>query len=176
MIKVDAACVDAGDGEVFDVVLKFCGARLARKIFAIKGFAGFGRPVIQASKSKRLGGRLFIVGSDVAKTSLFNRLARPGQIRFSSTLEGEYFAQLASEVKKVRDTRGKPVVRFERKPGARAEALDCCNYAIAAKAMLQLNLDEREAELRETKPATPKQPEVYRSKWLTTVACSPSGA
>jgi len=34
--------------------------------------------------------------------------------------------------------------------------------------MLQLNLDEREADLREAKPATPKEPAVYRSKWLTT--------
>jgi phage terminase large subunit GpA-like protein len=165
MLRVDAAAIDVGDGHVFDVAMKFCAPRLSRKVLGIKGVAGFGRPMIQASKSKRQGARLFLVAVDVIKGSLFTRLARGASIRFSHTLEAEYFVQLTSEVRRVRYSRGRPTVRFERKQGARAEALDCATYGIAAKAALSLNFDQRATELAQVIPPT-KKPDVFRSRWM----------
>src|SRR5690349_15876200 len=67
------------------------------------------------------------------------RLTRGRTIRFSHSLEPQYFEQLASERKIVRMTRGRPQIRFERKAGMRAEALDALVYSLAAKAALSLN-------------------------------------
>jgi phage terminase large subunit GpA-like protein len=69
----------------------------------------------------------------------------------SHTLEAGYYEQLASERRVVRLARGRPVVRFERRPGMRAEALDCLVLGLAAKAALSLNeaaFSQREDELR----------------------------
>jgi phage terminase large subunit GpA-like protein len=168
LLKVDAACIDAGDGDHYDHVMAFCRPRLPRRVMAIKGVSGFARPAIQMTKTRKAG-RLFIVGPDVLKTTIFNRLARGRTIRFSHTLEASYFEQLCGERRIVRMARGKPVARFERKPGVRkVEALDCMVYALAAKAALSLNaaaFDQRADELRSVTPP-PKQQQVFRSPWM----------
>jgi phage terminase large subunit GpA-like protein len=95
--------------------------------------------------------------------------ARASIQRFSSTLGGEYFEQLAGEKRVTRMARGKPVVRFERVPGVRAvEALDCLVYGLAAKAALNLSaaaFSQREDELRLPLPPKPA-PTVIRSRWM----------
>jgi phage terminase large subunit GpA-like protein len=147
-LKVDAAVIDAGDGGHYDAVMAFCNARMSRRILAGKGAGGFARPAIQVTRTKR--GRLFIIGVDVLKTQIINRLSRGQTIRFSHTLDATYFEQLASERRVVRMTRGRPMARFERKPGMQAEALDCLTYALAAKAALSLNaaaFDQRQDAL-----------------------------
>ena len=121
-LKIDAAAVDSGDGDWTDRVYGYCFPRLARRVMAIKGVHG-SRPVLQMSQGKVKGGRLFLVGVDGVKTLLMSRLARGQSIRFSESLEPVWFEQLASERKVLRYSRGQPVRRFERKPGARAEAL-----------------------------------------------------
>jgi phage terminase large subunit GpA-like protein len=159
--------VDCGDGGHFDAVIAFCQARISRRILAGKGTAGFARPAIQLSKSRR--GRLFIVGVDVLKTQIINRLARGRTIRFSHTLDATYFEQLASERRIVRMSRGRPVARFERKLGARAEALDALTYALAAKAALALStaaFDQREDALRDLTPPKLLPEAVIRSQWM----------
>lgn len=166
VLKVDAAVIDAGDGAHMDAVMAFCGPRLGRKILAGKGVSGFGRPMIQASKTKK--GRLFIVGSDVLKTQILTRLARGRSIRFSHTLTATYFEQLSSERRIVRLTRGRPVARFERKPHAKAESLDCLAYALAARAAITLSaaaFEAREQELR-GQPQPKPAPSVIRSKFM----------
>jgi phage terminase large subunit GpA-like protein len=68
----------------------------------------------------------------------------------------------------VRLARGRPVARFERKPGQQAEALNCFVYALAAKAILSFNaatFDQREVELASPVPPSPK-PSVYRSQFM----------
>lgn len=166
-LRVDAAVVDAGDGGHYDRVMAFANARLSRRVLAGKGVSGLARPMIQASKTKK--GRLFIVASDVAKTQIISRLARGRSIRFSHTLEPSYFEQLASERRVVRMARGRPVVRFERKPAMRAEALDCMAYGLAARAALSLTaaaFDQRFDELRSTTPPAPPPQQVIRSPWM----------
>jgi phage terminase large subunit GpA-like protein len=114
-------------------------------------------------------GRLFLIGVDTIKATLFERLARGRTVHFSDTLELHYFAQLASERKVVRYARGQPVRTFERIKGRPAEALDCLVYAHAARAGLTgLNFEARERELStppDTPPAGGREP-VIRSSWM----------
>jgi phage terminase large subunit GpA-like protein len=170
--RIDACAIDGGDGGHADVVLAFCRSRAARRIMYIKGAAGFSRLPLVASKSKmRGGGRLWIVGSDAVKSRIFDQLQRGTSIRFSDTLAATFYEQLASERVMVRQVGGKPVRRFERIKGARAEALDALCYAYAARSALTLHaasFDQREDDLRLAAPVPvkPASPSVIRSRWM----------
>ena len=139
----------------------FAFPRAGRRVMAIKGAPG-SRPSISVSHGKVKGGRLWIVGVDTIKTTLFSRLQRGQSIRFSASLGAEYYEQLSSERRVVRYARGKPVRRFERIVGRRAEALDALVYAFAARSAAPIQLDHRADELRSpTPPVVP--PAVIRS-------------
>ena len=153
-LVIDVTCVDSG-GHFTDQVYSFCFPRSSRRIMAIKGLDG-SRQVIVASKSKTRGGRLFLVGVDPIKTQLINRLTQGQSIKFSDALESEYFQQLCSEKRVVRYSRGQPTIRFERKTGYKAEALDCWVYAFAAFKSLHLQLDQRENDLKQKPRPVPK--------------------
>src|SRR5512132_1048026 len=144
-LGVDGCVVDSGAWT--DKVYGFCFPRLGRRIWAGKGVPGH-HPAFAPSRGKVKGGRLFLIGVDTLKTTIISRLMRGQSIRFAGHLEDEYFAQLASERKVVRYSRGQPTLRFERKVGARAEALDCLVYAFAARHGVPVRCDQREAELR----------------------------
>ncbi len=160
-LKIDAAAVDAGDGDTMDKVLAFTKPRLARRVVAIKGAAGQ-RPAIQSSKGKHA---LWIVGADGLNSQLLARLAKPGLVRFSKELGTEWFSQLASERRVVRYRFGRPVPVFERIPGRRAEALDSVIYAMAVRGLVKADLVRRENELRAIgSPAA--LPAVIRSAWM----------
>ena len=107
-----------------------------------------------------------LVGVDVVKTAIYDRLARGRAFRFSESLTASYFEQLASERKVVRYVRGQPVRRWERKPGMRAEALDCAVLAWAARQIVVLDVDRRENELRQIIPPATERTEV-RSPWVS---------
>jgi phage terminase large subunit GpA-like protein len=179
-LGVDAAIVDSGDAT--DHVYAFTFPRLRRRVWAGKGIAGPRQAFqLSASKVKRhgdrgLSGRLVLVGVDTVKAGLFDRLSRH-QLRFSTSLEPDWYEQLASERKVVRYHRGQPVRTFERIKGRQAEALDCCVYALAARAGMQgIDWDGRERQLRIAKlapSATPTQEGgtversgVIRSHWM----------
>lgn len=162
-LRVDAAGVDAGDGETMDRVMAYCRARRAFRVHALKGATG-NRPSIRASDTK--GSRLFIVGVDGLKAQLATRLSRGKSVRFSDRLEGRFYEELASERLIVRYVRGAPVRLWERIPGRRAESLDCVIYAMAVRGLVGKNLDRREEEV--STPAAPKtQPSVVKSAWLS---------
>ena len=110
-IGLDAAVVDSGDGETMESVYAFCFPRLRRKILAGKGMAG-NRPWIEASKTKRRGGRLFMIGVDGIKSHILNRLAHGRSIRFAKALPRVWFEQLASERLIVRYSRGQPTTHI----------------------------------------------------------------
>jgi len=164
MLGVDAVAIDSGDGDWTEAVYRFCYPRARRRVMAIKGMSG-SRPVIEQSKAKTVGGKPWIVGVDVVKTTIVSRLQRGASIRFSNTLPLVWFEQLASEHKVTRYSRGRPTHRWERKPGRRAEALDCCVYAFAARQVIPNNYDARAAELR-LEPTAPARPRVIESAWL----------
>jgi len=163
-IGVDATAVDAGDGVTMDQVLAYCGPRIRRKVMAIKGRGG-NLPWIAASRSTKRRNALWIVGVDGIKAALFARLAK-GEIRFSDSLEADYFEQLTGERMLVRYRRGAKVYEFVPVTGKRHETLDCAVYAIAAHKSLTINHDRRESELR-TEPQAQARPRVVKSQWAT---------
>jgi len=161
-IRVDAAAIDAGDGQTMDSVIAFCRPRFGRRVVAVKGFSG-NRPAIVASTTK--GSKLFIVGVDGLKSLISSRLSRGRTIRFSRNLEPRYFEELASERLIVRYVRGAPTRQWERIPGRRAEGLDATVYALAVRGLVSVDLDRRAAELASARhPAT--APVLIKSQWL----------
>ncbi|RWQ89268.1 MAG: phage terminase large subunit family protein [Mesorhizobium sp.] len=163
LLKIDAAVVDSGSGGHTDAVYAFCRPRTGRRVFAAKGVPGFQRPLTQLSKTRDI--RLILVGVDAAKSQIMNRLQAGRTIRFSDTLDPNWFEQLASEKRVVKYMRGQPYRAFVRVPGRRSEALDCLVYSFAARQLVNPDLDRREEEL--ASPIMPKRPpSVIRSAWL----------
>jgi hypothetical protein len=90
-IGVDACVVDSGDNT--DIVYNFCFPRLRRRVYAGKGLFG-SRPAFTPSSGKiKGGGRLFLIGVDTLKATVFNKLSRGHGIRFSDSLEPVYYEQ-----------------------------------------------------------------------------------
>lgn len=168
-LKIDAAIVDSGDGDWTEKVYSFCFPRASRRVMAGKGVTG-NRPFVDASRSKigknkARGGRLWIVGSDSIKTTIFSRLTRGVAIRFSDSLPLIYFEQLASEHKVTKRFKGQWITRFEQIPGRRNEALDCLVYAFAARWAIKINADTRAADLANAPQPAPA-PNIVRSTWM----------
>lgn len=163
-LAIDACAIDSGDGGHTDLVHAFTRPRFGRRVVSIKGVPGFSRAFLQRSGAK--GAPLWLVGSDAVKSQLFNRLARGEGVRFSDALEPIYFEQLTSERRVVRYSHGKPVARFERIKGKRAETLDATVYAWAARQLIGMNLDRRQEELA-SRAAPKRKPAVVKSRWLS---------
>jgi len=141
-------------------VYAFARSRFGRKVAASKGMAGFSRPPLQ-----RKGQSVFIVGSDAIKNSIFNRLSAGKSIRFSGDLEARFFEELVSERCVVRYTRGQPTRAFERIPGTPAECLDAFTYSLAARGLINIDLDRREAELSSAAAPTTRQT-IFKSSFF----------
>ncbi|MFU1479062.1 phage terminase large subunit family protein [Roseovarius sp. C7] len=163
VLQYDAVLVDSGDGGMTDQVYGFTRSRIGRRIFPLKGVAGFKRPLVERSKTRAVP--LQLVGVDVAKHRLLNGLQARTGWRFGDTLSDDWFMQLTSERRVVRYSRGQPAARFERIVGRRAEALDCVVYAMAARALVGVAVDRREADLASVTGAR-KRVTVARSKWI----------
>ena len=159
MIGIDAAAIDAGSGGHYDRLMKFAAARATRRVFATKGVDGFARPAFRVSQTLKGRGsqRLYLVGVDGLKSLLFERLKRGQTVRFSNTLETDYFDQLVSERRVTRYSRGKKRALFEPIPGRRNECLDCLIFCLAAREGVPLNLDTREDALKLHPVATPRR-------------------
>jgi phage terminase large subunit GpA-like protein len=84
VLQIDAAGIDAGDGGMFDTVMKFCAPRAARRVFATKGVPGFARPAFKVSQTLKSRGseRLYLIGVDSLKSVIFERLKRGQSIKF----------------------------------------------------------------------------------------------
>lgn len=149
--KPHAVCIDSG-GANTQAVYAWANGKMRRRIYAIKGMAGPGRPVWppQATKLKK-GGRLFMVGVDAAKDSIYSRLKLdspgPGYCHFPVGRDADYFEGLTSE--SAQTTVGKsgyPVRAWKKKSRhARNEPLDCRVYAYAAVCSMSINWDRMKA-------------------------------
>jgi phage terminase large subunit GpA-like protein len=176
-IPVGASAIDSGYGtqHVYD----FARRRFGRRVFAVKGRAGQ-LPVWPRRPSRKAGALLYTVGVDAAKEVLAGRLRiqepGPGYCHFPTGRNDEFFHQLTSEVLTTTYSRGVPVRLWRRRPGARAEALDCRVYAYAALCGLSaMGLDLRKRETpRVASEALPAPAiaaaastrRVQRSRWL----------
>lgn len=153
-LQIGATAIDSG-GHNASAVYNFCRDRYARRVWAVRGAAGPGRPIWPRKASKKNIGKvnLFFVGVDSAKELIYARLNvekdGPGKIHFPMDRDEEYFKQLTAEkVITTRDRRGFPKHKRWEKTRARNEALDCMVYAIAAfQGLLSGGLDlDKEAQ------------------------------
>jgi phage terminase large subunit GpA-like protein len=140
---VRASCVDSG-GHHTQAVYKYVAPREGKRIFAIKGVGGEGRPLLGKPSKNNIGKiKLFPVGVDTAKHLLFSRFRiaepGPGYCHFPVGREDEYYKQLTAEKIATRYHKGFARREFV-KSRARNEALDVRVYGMAALALLNVNL------------------------------------
>tara|TARA_Y100000593_G_scaffold89308_1_gene173284 strand:- start:237 stop:1976 length:1740 start_codon:yes stop_codon:yes gene_type:complete len=141
-LTVAACCVDSG--YLTKAVYDYVGKNQFRGVYAIKGVGGFGKPLVaRPTKSSIQDVRLFLIGTDTAKDTLYSRLkiADPGfgYCHFPHTYSEKYFDQLTAEKCVVENKRGQRQRRWVVKEGFRNEALDVRNYAMAAMIILNPN-------------------------------------
>lgn len=140
-LSITAAAVDTGGtGGNTQSAYDWLRGKTGRRIFAVKGQGGWGKPIAAAPSRKQSGKTkrkvdLFLVGADEAKLTVMRRLAvakpGPGYCHFPVGREPEYFHQMTAEKLVTRYVKGFPVREWH-KTRPRNEALDCRVYALAA--------------------------------------------
>jgi phage terminase large subunit GpA-like protein len=158
-MKIQCATIDSG-GHHTKEVYAFVKPRQVRRVYAIKGANQPGHPLVKPSN--RVGGvRLFLVGVDTAKDTLFSRLKLdahgPGYCHFprTETYGDEYFQQLTAEEKRQKFERGVLVGYAYKKIRSRNEALDLKVYNMAALAILNPNLPKLAERITQQASAVP---------------------
>lgn len=149
MLPISAACLDTGGTSGHTQrAYEYAKGKTGRRLFAIKGQGGWGRPVVAQPQRKQSGKNkrkvdLFMVGTDETKLIVTRRLAvpnpGPGYCHFpeNESHETEYFKQLTAEKLTTRYVKGQPVREWTKPDKARNEALDCRVYATAALKIMQ---------------------------------------
>ncbi len=151
-MRVEATCVDAGDGNSTEDVYAYTRPKRYRNVIAIKGANRPGRPVIATRPSKidvnkrgktmQRGAELWMVGTDTAKDWIYNRLkvtSGPGALHFSEDLSDDYYEQMTAERKLTRYVKGFKRTVWTKPKAARNEAWDLTVYNLAAAHFLGLN-------------------------------------
>ena len=158
--RIAGAAIDSG--YLTEYVYQFTKPRASRRVFAIKGQAGMGRPL--TTKPKPVGRTrtpMYTVGVDTAKRTIYSRLrltSGEGYIHFGVDLDDEYFLQLTAEKMVTKYRRGFPVMEFV-KTRDRNEALDCLAYAYAALDNLNVKLAALAAKRKAKQNAVAVEPE-----------------
>ncbi len=156
VLRIRAASIDSSDGSTSDAVYRY--VRVAQKrginIMAIKGAKDIGAEVFSVpkasvdsvrnnSKAAKYGLRPYMVGVSKAKDLILdNRLKLegdgPGRLHWYQGVRADYLHQLTAEVKVPGRIGGKRV--WQKKAGARNEALDCEVYALHAARSIKTHL------------------------------------
>jgi len=139
-----STCIDSG-GHYTQQVYNYAKTRTGKRVFAIKGIGGDGKPVIGRPTKNNIGKiNLFPVGTDTTKELVYARLKmrEPGEgyCHFPLDRDEEYFRMLTAEKKITKYFKGRPKQEWV-KIRTRNEALDCRVYATAALAILNVNLE-----------------------------------
>lgn len=137
-LRVAATAVDSGF--MTQQVYRFAKPRQAQRVWAVKGMAGEGKPIMgRPSLKNRQKVPLYPVGVDTAKAVVYGRLRilehGPGFCHFPARFpyDQEFFRQLTAEKVVVRQSRNGHTKReWVRRHGRRAEVLDARVYALAA--------------------------------------------
>lgn len=173
-LPVTAVCVDSGYAT--QAVYSYCAGRYRRRVYCIKGMAGPGRPIWPKKSTKAGQGKvnLFTIGVDAAKDATYARLRitrpGPGFCHFPKDRDPDWFGQLTAEQVVVKYSKGFPTRVWEKKPGARNEALDCRVYAYTALQSLSVVWSRFKDA---AKPAA--LPPAVRPEATRTVASQPRG-
>jgi phage terminase large subunit GpA-like protein len=150
-IGYDAVGVDSGNWS--QEVYNFCSTKNGRGVYAVKGVPG-PRPIWMASRTTlKTGGRLFLVGTDTSKADLFHRFrlgdsTAPSYVHWHDAMDLPYFEQVLSEYRDLKFQNGVPKYIWTRKPGRRAEALDCLVYGFAVRQSFKPNWEDRRKRLK----------------------------
>lgn len=162
-MSIAGTCIDSG-GHHTQAVYSFSKARLARKVWAIKGDAervgGKRKPVwpttAKPSRKKKNAFSPIILGVNAAKDIVRDRLhldkPGPGYCHFPTSRSEEYFQQLTAEKLMTKYTNGFVAKIWVLPDKAANEASDCRNYAYGALCGLKqygLNLPERMKQLKQ---------------------------
>ena len=142
-LRIASVCIDSGHHT--KSVYQFCKPRFARRVFAIKGIAGEGRPIIGRPTRNNISKiPLFPVGVDSAKELVYSRLKikedGAGYCHFPKKYDAEYFMQLTAEKIVTKYHKGFPRREWV-KIRPRNEALDCRTYAVASFAVLNTDIN-----------------------------------
>jgi phage terminase large subunit GpA-like protein len=138
LLPIKAAAVDSGHATQH--VYQFCKERFGRRVWAIKGQGGAGKPIPVWPKNPRHNNKakvpLYSIGVDAAKGAIFARLNKrelgAGYCHFPEDRDEAYFRQLTSEYAVTRYSHGRPYQVYVKRRGVRNEALDLRVYAYAA--------------------------------------------
>ena len=146
-IKLRIAAVGIDTGYSTQNVYAFCKKNQARRYFALKGYAGMGRPVVgKASRNNRQRVMVFAVGVDEAKATIYERLqideSGSKAMHWNQIADEEFFLQLTSEKHVTKYKSGFPVKVWVLKSGRRNEVLDCYVYSLAAYNLLNVNMEK----------------------------------
>lgn len=175
-LLVTAARVDAGC-EIAQV-LEFCPRRMNYKVYAVKGAAGFGKPIWPRRASKGVHqGEFFVIGSDTAKERVYfeSRMDLPGAgyCHFPRNGERVSFHMLTVERITTRTVQGWAERYFHKPDGVRNEALDCSANATAALHAFYISgfkPADQAARMKSMGAGKPDQAPVYqayRSQFVT---------
>ena len=158
--RIAGVAIDSG--YLTEYVYQFTKPRASRRVFAIKGQAGMGRPL--TTKPKPVGRTrtpMYTIGVDTAKRTIYSRLrltSGEGYIHFGVDFDDEYFMQLTAEKMVTKYRRGFPVMEFV-KTRDRNEALDCLAYAYAALDNLNVKLAALAVKRKAKQNAVAVEPE-----------------
>lgn len=137
-VRVSAVAVDSN--YLTQTVQSWCSERWGRRVWAVRGVPGRGKPIWPKRPGKRSKTNLpfFNVGADSAKDTIYARLNNlepntPGYCHFNMTYDDDYFDQLTAEEAIDGFAKGMPTREWRLRPGKRRnEALDIRVYALAA--------------------------------------------
>lgn len=149
-LVLSCTCIDSG-GHHTQEVYKFCKEREHRRVFAIKGVGGYGKPFIsKPTRNNRERAALFSLGVDNGKETILSRLKikeeGPGYCHFPKEsdrgYDENYFKGLTSEKRVLRYKKGVATFEWVKKSSSiRNEPMDLRNYANAAFEILNPDLD-----------------------------------
>jgi len=135
-LKIECATIDSG-GHHTEQVYRFCKARLARRVFAVRGGNERGKEIVgKPTMHNRYRTKLFTLCVDSAKDMIYSRLRigtpGPGYMHLPDWTDAEYVAQLTAEKAIRKYVKGRGSVRQWIKTRERNEALDLEVYCLAA--------------------------------------------
>jgi len=143
-LRIAATCIDSGYNT--QIVYDFVRKHSMRRVFAVKGVPGPGKPIVSQSRASREKSKrkvdLYTIGVDDAKILLAARLRilehGPGYCHFPMDRDEEYFLQITAEKLVTKYRRGFPYREWV-KTRPRNEAIDMRVYGHAALKILNPN-------------------------------------
>lgn len=140
-----ATCVDSGYNA--DAVYRYAKPRYLQKVWVTRGYSTPGKPLVtrRPSVANRAKCRVFYVGADTGKDSVFGRLkvSVKGALfwHFPMSADRDYFEQLTAERRERRLVNGRWVSTYKCPEGRRNEVLDCEVLNFVALRLLNPDLD-----------------------------------